>query len=70
MDTPKSRILVWALEIVGSEEALAETLHSDAEMLALWMSGEAVLPITEFVAAANIVANRQADTEPEPEHFF
>ena len=54
--TPQMRTLAHALEDCGGRTALANALGVAAEDLARWLSGEAVLPVSGYFRALDLVA--------------
>lgn len=54
-DTTYTRTLRRALEAAGSEAKLAEQLHTSADVLHKWLSGELQPPNNVYRAAVEIV---------------
>ncbi|HYR35245.1 MAG TPA: YdaS family helix-turn-helix protein [Burkholderiales bacterium] len=55
-DNPKARTLRRAVEVVGSEEALADTLGVSYESVSAWLLGEQPLPNDLYMRALDLVS--------------
>jgi hypothetical protein len=55
-DNPKARTLRRAVEVVGSEEGLAETLGVPPESVSAWLLGEQPLPNDIYLHALDLVS--------------
>ena len=56
MASPRMRTLAKALETLGSEQALADTLGVPVESIAGWLKGTAAPPDAVYLVALEIVA--------------
>ena len=63
-DTPQTRTLRRAVEIVGSAESLAQLLLCEAESLAAWLSGQEPTPSGIYLRALDIVSGRRSTPTP------
>ena len=57
MATPRRRTLAKAVQTLGGEQALAETLGVNVYTLAGWLQGTSNAPDAAYFAALEIVAN-------------
>jgi hypothetical protein len=55
-NTPQSRTLYRALEILGGVAPLAKALKVPVETLARWLDGNAVPPVGAYLTALDVVA--------------
>jgi DNA-binding transcriptional regulator YiaG len=55
-DNPKARTLRRAVEAVGSEAALAETLGVSPEVVSAWLLGEQPVPNDAYMRALDVVS--------------
>ena len=55
-NTPQSRTLYRALEILGGVAPLAKALKVPVETLARWLDGSAVPPVGAYLTALDVVA--------------
>ena len=55
-NTPQSRTLYRALEILGGVAPLAKALKVPVETLARWLDGSAVPPVGAYLIALDVVA--------------
>lgn len=60
-DTPQSRTLRRALEIVGSAELLAQLLRCEIGRLNGWLSADDPTPADVYLRALDIVSGRTPD---------
>jgi DNA-binding transcriptional regulator YdaS (Cro superfamily) len=65
VDETHTRTLRRALELAGSEAALAEALHTSPEVLSRWLSGELQAPHRVYFAALAIITTRRLATKPK-----
>ena len=61
VEDTKSRILLRALEILGSREDLARTLKVRPVQLGAWLSGIATVPDEVFLNVVDLVLNRETE---------
>ena len=55
-NTPQSRTLYRALEVLGGVAPLAKALKVPVETLARWLDGSAVPPVGAYLIALDVVA--------------
>jgi len=55
-NTPQSRTLYRALEVLGGVAPLAKALKVPVETLARWLDGDAVPPVGAYLIALDVVA--------------
>ena len=55
-NTPQSRTLYRALEVLGGVAPLAKALKVPVETLARWLDGNAVPPVGAYLIALDVVA--------------
>ena len=55
-DSPTARTLRRAVEVVGSAEALAETLGASPESVTAWLVGEQPVPNYIYLRALDLVS--------------